>query len=66
MLPCIIMDLPIFDQLGEERNGDEQIDVEQNMVEADDEELGVELQIDVALTEKDKELNDFSMQNWSN
>ena len=44
----------------EERNvdqpGDEQIDVEQNMVEADDEELGVEVQIDVALTEKDKEL----------
>ena len=36
------------------------------MVEADDEELGVEVQIDVALTEKDKELNDFSMQNWSN
>ena len=44
------------DQPGEERNGDEQIDVEQNMVEADDEELGVEVQIDVALMEKDKEL----------
>ena len=47
------------DQPGEERNGDEQIDVEQNMVEADDEELGVEVQIDVALTEKDKELERF-------
>ena len=44
------------DHPGEERNGDEQIDVEQNMVEADDEELGIEVQIDVALTEKDKEL----------
>ena len=47
------------DQPGEERNGDEQIDVEQNMVEADDEELGIEVQIDVALTEKDKELERF-------
>ena len=47
------------DQPGEERNGDEQIDVEQNMVEADDEELGLEVQIDVALTEKDKELERF-------
>ena len=47
------------DQPGEERNGDEQIDVEQNMLEADDEELGVEVQIDVALTEKDKELERF-------
>ena len=47
------------DQPGEERNGDVQIDVEQNMVEADDEELGIEVQIDVALTEKDKELERF-------
>ena len=47
------------DQSGEQRNGDEQIDVEQNMVEADDEELGIEVQIDVALTEKDKELERF-------
>ena len=47
------------DQPGEERNDDEQIDVEQNMVEDDDEELGVEVQIDVALTEKDKELERF-------
>ena len=31
------------DQPGEECNGDEQIDVEQNMVEADDEELGIEV-----------------------
>ena len=30
-----------------------------NMVEADDKELGVEVQIDVALTEKDKELERF-------
>ena len=44
------------DQPGEECNSDEQIDVEQNMVEADDEELGIEVQIDVALMEKDKEL----------
>ena len=47
------------DQPGDERNGDEQIDVEQNMVQADDEELGVEVQIDVALTEKDKEFERF-------
>ena len=47
------------DQPEEECNGDEQIDVEQNMVEADDEELGIEVQIDVALTEKDKELERF-------
>ena len=47
------------DQPGEEHNSDEQIDVEQNMVEADDEELGIEVQIDVALTEKDKELEGF-------
>ena len=46
-------------QPGEEHNGDEQIDVEQNMVEVDDEEPGVEVQIDVALTEKDKELERF-------
>ena len=44
------------EQQGEKHNGDEQIDAEQNMVEVDDEELGVEVQIDMALTKKDKEL----------